>query len=93
MAKCYIRPNSNDKIGYQIVINSNPSYIFQIVGIFGPSLNVKIGFQKAKCYIRPNSNDKIGYQTSKCNNRPEFESQNRISNVKILYLAQVRMSK
>ena len=47
----------------------------------------------AQYYIRPNSNDKIGYQTSICDNRPKFESQSRISNVKIRYLAQVRMSK
>ena len=61
--------------------------------IFSSSSNVKIGFRMAQCYIRPNQNDKIGYQTSKCDNRPKFESQSRILNVKIRYLAQVQMSK
>ena len=40
----------------------------------------------------PNSNVKIGFRMSKCDIRPEFECQDRISNVKIRYSAPVRMS-
>ena len=35
------------------------------------------------------TNDKMGIRMSKCNIRPEFECQNRISNVKMRYRLEI----
>ena len=40
----------------------------------------------SKCNIRPDLNDKIGFRMSKCDIRSEFECQNRISNVYLVYI-------
>ena len=47
----------------------------------------------SKYNIRPSSNVKIGFGMSKYDIPPNFECGNRILNVKLRYLAQVRMSK
>ena len=47
----------------------------------------------SKYDIRPELNNKIGFRMSKSDIRPEFECQNRISNVKMRYSAPDRMSK
>ena len=41
----------------------------------------------------PNSNVKIGFRMSKFDFRSKFECQNKILNVKMRYLARIRMSK
>ena len=43
----------------------------------------------SKCNIRPDLNDKIGFRMSKCDIRSEFECQNRISNVYLVYIYHV----
>ena len=50
-------------------------------------------FRMSKFDIRPSLNVKIGFRMSKFDIRPEFEYRNRISNVKIRYSVQIRMSK
>ena len=47
-------------------------------------MNVKVGFRMSK--FGPCSNVKIVVRMSKCDIPPEFECQNRISNVKIRYI-------
>ena len=74
--------------------------------IFGPSSNVKIEFRLSKCdnqssldckkyecqnaIFGPNLNVKVGFRMSKFDIRPLFECQNRISNVKMRYLARIK---
>ena len=54
--------------------------------IFGPNSKVKNRISNVKMRYSPQfecqnriSNDKIGYQTSKCDNRPKFESQSLVT--------------
>ena len=71
MAKCDIRPQSNDKIGVgtskcKIRTEFKSQIGFRMSTIFGPSSKVQKGFRLSKCDIQP-----------------QFECQNRISNVKM----------
>ena len=61
--------------------------------IFGPNSKFKKDFGCQNAIFGPNSNVKLGFRMAKCNIRPEFECQNRISNGKIRYSARIRMSK
>ena len=46
----------------------------------------KYFFKCQNAIFGPNSNVKIGLRMSKCYMQPEFECQNRISNVKMRYI-------
>ena len=61
--------------------------------VVGENLNVKIGLRSQNAIFSLNSNVKIGFLLSKCVIPPEFECQNRISNITLRYSAPVRMSK
>ena len=74
-------PSSNVKIKLQCQIRYS-----------APVRISKSDFECQNAIFGPNSNVKIGFRMSKCDIRPKFECQNRISNVKIQYSAQVRMS-
>ena len=96
MAKCYIRPNSNDKIGYQTSkCNNRPEFESQnriiryLAQVLQPYSNVNVGFRMSKCDIRPELNNKIGFRMLKCDICHKFESQNRILNVKMRYSARI----
>ena len=53
----------------------------------------KQDFQCQKTIFGQKSNVKIGFRMSKFDIRPQFECQNRTSNVKMRYSARIRMSK
>ena len=55
--------------------------------VVGPNLNVKIELRNQNAIFSLNSNVKIGFRLSKCVIPPEFECQNRTSNVKMRYSA------
>ena len=61
--------------------------------VVGANLNVKIGLRSQSAIFSLNSNVKIGFLLSKCVIPPEFECQNRISNITLRYSAPVRISK
>ena len=76
-------------------LSSNVKYKYECrFTIFGYSSIVKMGFLNDKYTIIGLSlNVKIGFLMSKCDFYDQFDSQNRIFNVKIRYSALVRMSK
>ena len=75
----YIRPNSNDKIGYQMTkCNNRPDF---------ESQNKIIRYLAQ--VLQPNSNVNVGFQMSKCDIRPKFECQNMISDVNMRYSARI----
>ena len=53
----------------------------------------KWDFECQNLIFAPNSNVKIGFRMSNFDTRSKFEYQNKILNVKIRYLARIRMSK
>ena len=99
-----IGPNFKVRIGFRMstsifgpILMSKQDFRWQNA-IFILNSNDKIGFQMPKCNIQQNRNrTQLLFQKfsvhSQVANEPEFESQNRISYVNILYLARIGMSK
>ena len=57
--------------------------------LFGPNMNVKIGFRNSKFDNRPYLNVKIGFRISKCYIRSKFECKNSILHDKMRYSVRV----
>ena len=96
MSKCDIRPQiecqnriSNGKMLYSAKIHMT-NRILKVVMQYSVRIRKsKWNFECQNLVFGPNLNVKIELRMSKCDIQPEFECQNRISNVKMRYSVRI----
>ena len=100
MSKCDIWPRvecqkriSNGKMLYSAQIQMTNRISKVVMRYSVRNRESKRNFECQNSVFGSNWNVKMGLRMSKCDIQSKFESQNRISNVKVRYSARIQMSK